>query len=142
MYLSTVNLTMLKEQARKLIPKHIGSMKVLKRDGASKTYTLDLPEGMRERCIHPKFHIGLLCQHDKNDDILFPRRDVQAFYDIRQVIEDKWVVDEIIAHHWTGNKVEFLVRWNLGDSNWELSSNCKELEALDRYLELQGVPSV
>ena len=34
------------------------------------------------------------------------------------------------------------MRWNLGDSTWKSSSNCKELKALERYLELQGVPDI
>ena len=38
-----------------------------------------------------------------------------------------------------GNKVSFLVQWNLRDTTWEPYSKCKELEALDRYLELLGI---
>ena len=34
---------------------------------------------------------------------------------------------------------EFQVKWTAGDVTWELLSSCKELEALDNYLELQGV---
>ena len=52
------------------------------------------------------------------------------------------LVDEITAHRWVGNTVDFLVKWNLGDSTWEPHAHCKELEALDNYLELQGAPSV
>ena len=114
-------------------------MKVLKSDGANDTYTLELPEELHKRCIHPMFHIRLLHRYERNDDILFPKRDTHAFYDVRQSDEDEWFVDEIITHRWAGNKIEFLVKWNLGDSTWEQSSNCEELEALDRYLELQGV---
>ena len=33
----------------------------------------------------------------------------------------------------------FLVRWELGDSTWEPLEVVAELEALDRYLELEGV---
>src|SRR5262245_33888338 len=40
---------------------------------------------------------------------------------------------------WKRNKLEFLVRWNLGDTTWEPYEGCKELEALDKYLELQGL---
>jgi hypothetical protein len=67
---------------------------------------------------------------------------VQAFYDVGQTDEDEWLVNEIMAHHWARNKVEFLVKWNLGDSTWEPGSSCEELEALERYLELQGVSDV
>ena len=42
-----------------------------------------------------------------------------------------WTVDQ--AH------LEFQVRWMLGDIMWEPLAECKELEALDEYLELRGV---
>ena len=70
-YLSTVNLTMPKGRARKLVPRYIGPMKVLKSDGANDTYTLELLEELHKRHIHPMFYIGLLCQYERNDDILF-----------------------------------------------------------------------
>ena len=87
-----------KGRARKLIPRYIGPMKVLNKIGATDTYTLDLPEEMRKRRIHPTFHIGLLHQHEENDNVLFPRRDTQAFYDVRQTDKEEWIVDEVIAH--------------------------------------------
>ena len=97
-YLSTVNLTMPKGQARKLVPRYIRPMKVLKSDGANDTYTLELPEELHKRHIHPMFHIRLLCRYERNDDILFPKRDMHTFYDVRQSDEDKWFIDKIIAH--------------------------------------------
>jgi hypothetical protein len=66
-------------------------------------------------------------------------REVQIYYDFGKAEEHKWLVDEILTHKWEGNKVEFLVQWNLGDTTWESYTQCKELEALDRYLELQGL---
>ena len=41
-----------------------------------------------------------------------------------------------------GNTIEFLINWNLGNSTWELHAHCKDLEALDEYLELHGAQSV
>jgi len=73
---------------------------------------------------------------------LFPKRDAQAFYDVGNNEEVEWVVDEILAHRWADNKVEFLVKWNLGDTTWEPYAHCQDLEALDRYLEIQGVESI
>ena len=35
--------------------------------------------------------------------------------------------------------LEFQVRWTLGDVTWEPLTECKELEALDEYLELHRV---
>ena len=141
-YLSTQNLSMPKGRARKLIPKYIGPIKVLWQDITSDTYTLDLPTELKAQWIHPMFHVGVLRQHEPNDDVLFLKRDVQAFYDVGNKEEVEWVIDEILAHQWVTNKVEFLVRWNLGDSTWEPYAHCKDLEALDRYLEIQGVESV
>ena len=138
-YLSMANLTMSKGQVRKFIPRYIGPMKVLKSDGANDTYTLELSEELHKRHIHPTFHIRLLHQYERNDNVLFSKRDMHAFYDVGQSDKDEWFVNEIITHQWGGNKIEFLVKWNLGDSTWEQSSNCEKLEALDGYLELQGV---
>ena len=141
-YLSMKNLSMPKGRARKLIPKYIGPMKVMKRHTTSDTYTLDLPDQLKVRRVHPTFHIGLLRAHEPNDDTMFPRRDTQAFYDVGNDDKVEWVVDELLAHRWKGTQIEFLVRWNLGDMTWEPYAHYKELEALDRYLELQGAASV
>ena len=111
-------------------------MKVLNKISATNTYTLDLPE-MCKRRIHPMFHIGLLCQYEENNDALFLRRNAQAFYDVRQT-----KVNKVITHQWARNRLKFLMKWNLGDSTWEPSSSCKELEPLDRYLKLQGVSNI
>jgi len=48
-------------------------------------------------------------------------------------------VDEILAHSWAKNELSFQIRWNLGDTTWETYETCKELQALDAYLELMGV---
>ena len=49
-------------------------------------------------------------------------------------------MDEILGHRWIdGKRIEYKVRWSVGDTTWEPHDNCKCLEALDRYLELQGV---
>ena len=41
-------------------------------------------------------------------------------------------------HKWTNNNLELQVKWMLGDVPWEPLSSCKNLEALDVYLELLG----
>ena len=74
-----------------------------------------------------------------NDDKHFPRREVRAYDDFGEAKDNKWLVDEIIAHQWKGSKVSFLDQWNLGDTTWEPYSECKDLMALDRYLELLGI---
>src|ERR1700683_2373335 len=90
--------------------------------------------------IHPSFHVGRLCHYNKNDDSIFPKHKACDYYDFGNTEDNKWLVDEIITHQWKGNNVSFLVQWNLGDTTWELYAECKELAALDRYLELLGIP--
>jgi hypothetical protein len=48
-------------------------------------------------------------------------------------------VEEITAHRWKGRKVEFEVKWSLGDTTWEPLSSCNDLAALDVYLSLMGI---
>ena len=48
-------------------------------------------------------------------------------------------MDDIITHKWEENDISFLIQWNLGDTTWEPYAECKELMALDRYLELLGI---
>ena len=45
------------------------------------------------------------------------------------------LVEEIIAHKWTKNDLEFQIKWTAGDVTWELLSSCKDLEALDNYFK-------
>ncbi|KIK14683.1 hypothetical protein PISMIDRAFT_17126 [Pisolithus microcarpus 441] len=138
-YLSTKNLTLPKGCARKLLPKYIGPMKVIHANPSTDTYTLELPKQLQERRIHPTFHANLLRHHEPNDDAMFPKRDAHVFYDVGVPNDAEWLVDEINAHRWVGCQLEFLVKWSLGDSTWEPYLHCKELEALDRYLELHRV---
>ncbi len=51
-----------------------------------------------------------------------------------------WFIDEINAHRRDDSgKLEFEVRWSMGDTTWEPYEVCKNLAALDRYLELHSV---
>ena len=40
---------------------------------------------------------------------------------------------------WANNNLELQVKWTLGDVTWEPISSCKDLEALDKSVELWGV---
>ena len=61
-------------------------------------------------------------------------------YDFGVAEELKWFVHEILAHQWTSqDSLEFQVKWTLGDITWEPLAECKELQALDEYLDLCGV---
>ena len=53
--------------------------------------------------------------------------------------DHEWLVDNIITHRWKKNNISFLIQWNLGDTTWERYAECKELTALDQYLELLGI---
>jgi len=141
-YLSTKNLTLPKGRARKLLPKYIGPMRVVASNPTTDNYTIELPQQLKDRRIHPTFHVNLLRRHEPNDDRLFPKWDAQAFYDMGNPDNAEWLINEITAHRWVGNKVEFLVKWNLGDSTWEPHAHCRDLEVLDDYLELHGAQSV
>jgi len=83
--------------------------------------------------------MSLLRPHNPNDNTLFPsRRKVQP-YNFSALDETEWYVDKIVGHCWKERNIEFLVKWNLGDSTWEPVSNCNELEALNNYLMLSDV---
>ena len=89
---------------------------------------------------HTLFHASLLRAHSPNDDARFPRRDTKAYYDFGTADEPEWFVDEILAHRWVDSMgLELQVHWTLGDVTWECLASCKELAALDEYLELHGV---
>ena len=65
---------------------------------------------------------------------------MKSYYDFGATDEPKWFVNKILAHCWVGHEdLEFQVRWTLGNVTWEPLTECKELEALDEYLELRGV---
>ncbi|KAK0185565.1 hypothetical protein F5146DRAFT_890650, partial [Armillaria mellea] len=61
-------------------------------------------------------------------------------YDFGTPDTAEWFIDEIVGHRWDNKgKLLYHVRWSMGDTTWKLHSNCKELAALDRYLETMGV---
>ena len=139
-YLSTKNLSLPKGRAKKLLPKFIGPYKVVEVHTAASTVTLDLPPELTARRVHPTFHASLIRAHVPNDDGRFPRRDTKSYYDFGSADEPEWFVDEVLGHRWVSqNELELQIRWTLGDVTWEPLAECKELEALDEYLDLHGV---
>ena len=138
-YLSTKNLNLPKNRTRKLCPKYIGPYKVSEANPDKSTYSLELPMALQERRIHPTFHASLLKPHYPSSDSAFPNRLQPEPYDFGVTEDHEWFVDEIIGHRWKGKKIEYEVRWSLGDTTWETHTNCNQLAALDRYLELKGV---
>jgi len=63
-YLSTKNLTLPKGQAQKLLPKYIGPMRVITSNLTMDNYTIELLRQLKDRRIHPTFHVNLLRQHE------------------------------------------------------------------------------
>jgi hypothetical protein len=137
-YLSTENLNLPKARARKLMPKYIGPYKIKSCDRELSKYTLELPDELVKRRIHPTFHASRLRPAIPNDDVRFPNREATFFYDFGDDPEREWTVDSIINHKFRGNSITFDVLWETGDVTTEPYTNCKELAALDRYLELHG----
>ena len=78
-YLSTENLSLPKSRTRKLMPKYIGPYRVTKSHPAESRYTLDLPPELQACRIHPTFHVSRLRTYTKNDDSMFPKREVRAY---------------------------------------------------------------
>jgi hypothetical protein len=61
------------------------------------------------------------------------------FYNFRTPNNQEWLIKEILAHKWDKKKLSFQVHWNMGDTTWETFDICKDLQALDTYLQLIGV---
>ncbi|KAJ3502631.1 hypothetical protein NLJ89_g8798 [Agrocybe chaxingu] len=128
--------SMIQEIRGKRIPKG----KVCKARPETSTYELDLPPMLKRRNIFPTFHISLLKPYAASSDALFPNRATPEPYDFGADEEQEWYVDEIIGHRRDSRgKLEYQIRWSLGDTTWEPHEECKKLEALDRYLELHNV---
>jgi transposase InsO family protein len=138
-FLSMKNLNLPKGRARKLCPKFVGPYKVLQAEHTTSRYTLELPTALQERRLNPTFHVSLLRPYRATDDYMFPNRVHPEPYDFGAPDDQEWFVDEIVGHRWTDEQdLELEVQWSLGDTTWEPLSTCKDLEALDRYLELHG----
>ncbi|KAF9006391.1 hypothetical protein BDZ89DRAFT_900549, partial [Hymenopellis radicata] len=106
----------------------------------SSTYKLDLPPTLTARRIHPVFHVNLLRRHVPSDDVLFPKRLTPGPYDFGGQEDDELYIDEILGHQWVNNKtLEFHVRFTDGDTLWQSLESMRDTEALQTYLDLQGV---
>ena len=118
------------------MPKFIGPYKILKVINSSSNITLELPQDFKDRRINPTSHTSLVQPYIKNNDILFPRRDTKVYYDFGNDEDQEWLIKETLAHKWTNNDLGLQIKWMVGDVTWEPLSSCKDLEALDKYLEL------
>ena len=138
--LSTKNLKLPKGRTRKLCPKYIGPYKILWANPELSTYKLELLPDLRLRKVHNTFHEKLLKAYINNNDKKFPKCKTRIPYDIGNDPEQEWVVEAIEDHKWSLRLI-FKVHWAVGDTTWEPLHVVDELEALDHYLELEGVSS-
>ena len=118
-WLSTENLTMLKGQVKKLLPKFIGPFRITQVDLKTSNYCLELPNETILRWIHNNFHSSHLRKYIPNNDEKFPLRDAGYVYDYGEPEDTEWFVNEITSHQWKGKAILFLVRWSTGESTWE-----------------------
>ena len=100
---------------------------------------MELPLQLRAWNLHDRFHRSKLRPYHANDDALFPHREAHAFYDFGTPDDREWLVDEIVDHKWDKGLLSFRIHWNMGDFTWESLRECKDLQALDDYLQLLGV---
>jgi hypothetical protein len=139
-YLSTKNLSIPKERARKLVPKFIGPFTITKVLEPGATFRLDLPDELKARGIHPSFHASLLRIHHPNDDRKFPGRTLAHITGFGK--PSHWSVERIVSHYGTGTRAIFEVIWTSGDRSWELYGTVKKWAAFDAYCEALGIRTV
>jgi hypothetical protein len=139
-FLSTKNLNLPSGRTHKLCPKFIGPYKILQTRHELSTYMLELPMALQTWQIIPVFQISLLWTHHASNNLMFLNWVQLEQYDFGMPDNQEWFMEELIGYQWTeDDNPEFEVWWSLGDTTWEPLSSCKDLEALDRYLELQGI---
>ena len=80
------------------MPKFIGPYKVLKVMNDSSNITIEPPQEFKDRRINPTFHTSLVQPYIKNNDILFPQRDIKVYYDFENNEDQEWLIEEILAH--------------------------------------------
>lgn len=141
-YLATKNLNTPKSRTGKLVPKFVGPYRVTAAFPEKSVYELALPEDLVKRRIHNRFHVSLLRPHHANDDTRFPGRSNPDEYDFGAPDDVEWHVEEILDHRRVGGKWEFLVKFAIVEPSWEPLATCRNLAAMDRYLELMGVTKI
>ncbi|KAJ7640210.1 hypothetical protein B0H17DRAFT_854599, partial [Mycena rosella] len=78
--------------------------------------------------------------HEPNNEVIFPSREANRFYDFGMPDNQEWHVEEIMSHQWkSGRSVEFHIKWTAGNYTWELRTHLEECTSLDQYLEAMGV---
>jgi hypothetical protein len=127
--LSTKNLRLKDNRARKLTDKYIGPYKIVDRVG-SHAYKLDLPDSLR---IHPVFHVSLLKEYRGNVSSQRPPpvivSDIEEF-EVQRILEKRQV----------GRKAEYLVQWKgypLHEATWEPKTYLRNAQELLKEFEFE-----
>jgi transposase InsO family protein len=125
--LSTKNLRLKDDRARKLTDKFIGPYQITERIG-SHAYRLDIPNSLH---IHPVFHVSLLKAYKGNvTEQRLPPLLVDDFVE--------YEVQRILDKRKTGRKVEYLVQWKgypLHEATWEPVANLQNSKELIQDFE-------
>jgi hypothetical protein len=139
-YISTKNLSLKKGLARKLSPKFIGPYKIIK-DFRNNPFMIDLPPEMKQRGIHPIYHVQYLQIYHPNDDRLFPGRS-DSQIGIFDGLESEWKIEWILSHIGSGECSQFEIRWSAGDVTWLPYHEAKKLVAFQDYLDTLGITDI
>lgn len=137
-YVSTKNITIPKQRARKLAPKYIGPLKIVKEIAPGSSYEVELPIDLKAKGVHPVFHASLLREHVPNDDRRFPGRQLEQFVGLNDNPEE-WAIESIVDHSGSGANAMFKVRWKAGDESWCEYRAVSHLEPMKAYCEAYGV---
>jgi len=139
-YISTKNISFPKGLARKLIPKYIGPYTVLQ-DFKNQSFEIELPPHLKQRGVHNVFHVALLRAHVPNDDRLFLGR-LFTQLNAGNDNDPEWAVNKILSHSGSSQDAVFEVLWKAGDITWLPYFQIEHLNALNEYLDLQGVEDI
>jgi hypothetical protein len=140
MYISTKNLSLKKELARKLSPKFIGPYKIIK-DFGNNSYLINLPPEMKQRGVHPVYYTQYLQIHHPNDDRLFPGR-LDSQIGISANLESEWKINRILSHKGHGKYTMFEIKWSAGDITWLTYLEAEKLVALQDYFDVLGISDI
>ncbi len=127
----------------KFMVRYDGPYKILRTFPESSVYTLELPPSMK---LFPSFHASLLKPYHTNDNSRFPSR---TFHPPPPIITENGVeeqeIESILDHQRRGRGYRFLVHWKgfpSSHDSWLPGSMCRDLAALDSYLEHSPDPDL
>lgn len=134
--LRTSNIRFKGPNAKKLLPKWIGPMEVMKRSGEL-AYHLKLPSTMK---IHPVFHTSLLKPHHvgSRSQPLCPKHEVQGdtLFDVEAILDHRVVPRKGKKGRPRKPLVSFLVQWSgygKEHNSWEPEAELDQLDLMKAY---------